>query len=92
MTSTSSYKQTIKSLIKAAGFQYLTEKQKQHSKVKNIQYIKLETQKYMVSPLFLNEDVNQVHALRSLSTDWKNNYKQKYINGNILCSLCQAEN
>ena len=34
MTSTSSYKQTIKSLIKAASFQYLTKKQKQHSKVK----------------------------------------------------------
>ena len=79
MTSTSSYKQTIKSLIKAACFQ-----QKQHWKVKNIQYANLETQKYMVSPLFLNEYVNQLHALRSRSTDCKNDYKQKCINSNLL--------
>ena len=82
MTSTSSYKQTIKSLIKAACFQ-----QKQHWKVKNIQYANLETQKYMVSPLFFNEDVNQLHALRSRSTDIRITTNKSTFTA--ICSVCR---
>jgi hypothetical protein len=40
--------------VKLAAFNYLTEIQKSHSKVKDILYENLAVQKYMVSPLFDN--------------------------------------
>ena len=59
-----------------------------HSKIKYIYYEKLEIQKYMTSPLFSNDEVDLLHALRSRSIDCKANFKQKYTNNNLLCSLC----
>ena len=46
----------------------------------------------MTSPIFSNEEVNLLQALRSRSTECKENFRQKYINTNLLCSLCQTEN
>ena len=46
----------------------------------------------MTSPLFSNNEVSMLHALRGRATDCKANYKQKYIHTNILCSLCGLEN
>ena len=66
--------------IRIAAFEYLTTKQVSHSKVNTIKYTKQETQKYMVSPIFLNEEVNQLHALRSRTTNCKMNFKNKYRN------------
>jgi hypothetical protein len=70
---------------------YLKEKQKQHSTIKHIQYNQLKRQKYMVSPVFSNEEVNLFYALRSRATACRGNFKQKYIHTNILCTLCQVE-
>ena len=82
------YKKHIKSKIRAAAFAYLKCKQQLHSKVKHIYYEKLEIQKYMTSPLFSNDEVDLLHALRSRSIDCKANFKRKYTNDNLLCSLC----
>ena len=87
----SEYKAKIKSSIKQAALSYLKDKQQQHSKVRHIQYDKLQTQEYMTSAIFTNEDVQLLHALRSRSTDCKANYKQKYIHSNIKCDLCKNE-
>ena len=54
----------------------------------NIVYTKLETQKYMLSPIFFNEDVYLLHALRSRSVDCRMNFKQKYRNQDLQCPLC----
>ena len=89
---TSTYKEYIKKHIRNAAFEYLTTKQASHSKVNTIKYTKLETQKYMVSPIFLNEEVNQLHALRSRTTNCKMNFKNKYRNDDFLCGLCNTEN
>ena len=51
----------------------------------------MEVQKYMTSPIFTNNEVNLLHALRSRSTVCKVNYKQKYGSSNLLCSLCKIE-
>ena len=85
------YKQTIKSKVKEATFTYLKNKQTQHSKGRELQYDQLKTQIYVTSPLFSNAEVNKLHALRSRSTDCKENFKQKYLHSNTLCSLCQVE-
>ena len=87
----SEYKAKIKSSIKQAAFSYLKDKQQQHSKVRHIQYDELQTQEYMTSAIFTNEDVQLLHALRSRSTECKANYKQKYIHSNIKCDLCKNE-
>ena len=43
MTNRKAYKHQIKKDIEEAAFNYLTEKQKEHSKVKDIQYLSLST-------------------------------------------------
>ena len=81
-------KSEVKQKIREAALEYLKNKQKEHSKIKNIEYDKLETQKYMVDPKFANKEVNMLHALRSRSTNVKINFRTKFQNG-LLCPLCQ---
>ena len=64
-TGTLAHKRNIKDKTKMASFKYLQNKQKEHSKVKDIVYTKLETQRYMTSPLFTNEEVRLLHSIRS---------------------------
>ena len=91
MADSHTYKGNIKSKIRLAAFNNLKETQQSHSKVRDIHYDKLEVQNYMVSPLFLNTEVNLLHALRSRSTECKANQKQRYIHTNLLCPLCEQE-
>ena len=49
-----SHKNNIKHKTRNAAFEYLKEKQSQHSKIKDVQYKSLETQQYMTSTLFNN--------------------------------------
>ena len=49
---------------------------------------KLEIQKYMTSVLFSNKEVSLLYSLRSRSVDCKANFKQKYLNKSLLCTLC----
>ena len=82
-----SIKNEIKHKIRAAALVYLKDKQKDHSKIRNIEYHQLQTQGYMLSVLFSNEEVNMLHALRSRSTNVKANFKNKYSH-NLKCPLC----
>ena len=91
-TNSSVYKKEIKSKIREAAFKYLQNIKEKHSKIKHIKYQKLEVQKYMTSPIFSNKEVNTLYALRSRSTECKENFKQKYVNTNLLCPLCKDEN
>ena len=80
-------KAKIKNKIQSAALSYLKDKQKEHSKVRDIVYNKLETQQYMQSPIFTNEEVNTLHALRSRSVNVKTNFKNKFRD-DLLCPLC----
>ena len=91
MANSIAYKKHIKSRIKTAAMQYLKTKQKEHSKVRHIVYNKLTTQNYMLSPLFTNDEVNLLYALRSRATDCKANFKQKYLHTNLIYVLCNSE-
>ena len=72
------YKQFIKEKIKTAAFNYLRKLQEKHSKIRDIVYKKLEIQPYTVSPVFLDEEVNILHSLRSRAVDCKANYRNMY--------------
>ena len=90
MKSKTAFKEEIKEKVRKAAFVYLKNLQKEHSKVKNIVYTKFQTQEYMTSPIFTNEDVNILHAFRSRSVNVKCNFRNKYLN-NLLCPLCLEE-
>ena len=66
-TSVNAFKKMVKSKVKLAAFKHLKNRQLKHTKVKEIKYNKFETQTYMLSPLFLNDEVNLLHSLRSIS-------------------------
>ena len=54
------YKKYIKNYIRNASLNL----QSTHSKVREMKYKQLETQKYMISPIFTNEEVSILHTLR----------------------------
>ena len=89
--SRNSYKNNIKLKTRIAAFSYLKEQQNKHSKIRNIQYTKLDTQAYMISPLFSNTEVSLLFALRSKYIDCKSNFKFKYNQDNLLCQLCGVD-
>jgi hypothetical protein len=64
-----SFKKFIKEKLKTAAFNYLRKLQEKHSKICDKVYKKLEIQPYMVSPVFLDEEVNILHSLRSHAVD-----------------------
>ena len=73
--------------VKEAAFQYLKSKLKNHSKVKNIEYSKLETQKYLTSQLFNNTETSLLFGLRTKTVrDFKANFSNLY-GGNTECPL-----
>ena len=89
-TSRSSFKKEIKMKIRSAAFEYLKMLQSKHTKIKNIQYSKFETQSYLTSPMFSNKEVNLLHALRSRSVNVKCNFSSKYKD-NLSCPVCLVE-
>ena len=86
-SSRNSLKCEIKQKTKNAAFRYLKSLQSQHSKISEIHYPTFGTQKYMTSPIFTNDEVNLLHALRSRSINVKNNFSSKYRN-DMSCPLC----
>ena len=90
-TTKNNYKKYIKNCIRNAAFKYLTDLQSTHSKVRELKYQNLETQKYMITPIFTNEEVSMLHALRSKTTKCKANFKFKYSNEDLFCTVCHTE-
>lgn len=86
-SSKADFKSKVKAKITQAALEYLKAKQQGHSKVKSIKYQKLQTQHYIKSPLFNNNEVNLLHALRSRMVNTKANFPSKYQN-NLNCPLC----
>ena len=61
-------------------------RQQTHSKVKDVPYRKLETQKYMTSPLFTDEEVALLFA--KCVRECKANFSSMFNDGDLLCLLC----
>ena len=86
-TGVKTYKKLIKTKVKEAALKYLQQKQKIHSKVKNIEYKKLETQKYLRSPLFTNMETSLLFWLRTKTArTFRANFSNLY-GGKIECPL-----
>ena len=84
------FKKEVKEKIRISAFEYLKKIQTKHSKIRDIHYPKLETQQYMTSEMFSNEEVNLLHALRARYINVKANFSSRFLN-NMLCPLCKTE-
>ena len=74
-------KSLVKEKIRNVAFKELSVLQESHKKVKNIKYGKLESQAYMNSNLFTNDEICLLAALRSRTVRGiKNNFKGIYDN------------
>ena len=78
-TGMQTFKSLIKSKVKEAAFNYLNMKLENHSKVKDIKYSKLETQKYLTSQLFTNKETSLLFGLRTKTArTFKANFSNLY--------------
>ena len=81
------YKDLIRKHTREAAFKELRNKQKEHSKVKSINYESLEKQEYLSSALFSNEEVSILSNLRSHTTRGiRKNFRNMYKD-NLNCPL-----
>ena len=86
-TGVQSYKRIIKNNIKEAALKYLKSKQEKHIKVKHLKYEKLESQSYLTSHIFMNNETSLLYALRTKTArTFKANSSNLY-NGKIECPL-----
>ena len=71
-------KNEIKEKLRNSAFVYLKNIQTKHYTIRDIHYPKLETQQYMTSYMFNNEEVNLLHALRARYINVKANCSSRY--------------
>ena len=78
--------------INKAAFEYLQNEKEKQSKIKNIKYRKLKMQKYLMSNLFSNEEIELLRKIRAKMLNLKVNFSSLYKN-NLKCSMdeCQVE-
>ena len=89
-TSTKAYKSKIKRKTRIAAFAFLQTRQNTHSKIRDISYNALETQKYITSPMFSDSEVSLLFALRSKCVKvCKANFRShfKYTH-DMFCKFC----
>ena len=63
------FKQLVKSKRRNAALKYLQSLQQKHTKVSQINYDKQETQKYLTSSLFSNEETELLFGLRTRTVE-----------------------
>ena len=68
-TDTQEFKKFIKEKISLAAFKYLTGIQSTHSKVRDIEYNRLETQSYLLHTLFNNHEIKLLSSIRLRTND-----------------------
>ena len=92
-TGVDAFKAFIKKKITAAAHMHLTAKQADHSKVSEIKFESLETQPYLLSTMFSDEETKLLTALRSRMHDgFKKNFSQLH-GGQVDCPLeCWSTN
>ena len=83
------FKNIVKKQVRISVLQYLKQLQQNHSKVKNIQYSKLELVQYMNSPVFKNENIKLLLALRTRTVNGiKSDFSGMF--STLSCPLCDT--
>ena len=88
-------KETLKDLLKKniaqQALAYLQDLAKQHSKVRNEMYTNLHGMAYFFDPRFSPDLANTLFKFRTRMYNVRNNFRNKYVNTNILCPLCTLD-
>ena len=79
----------MKSKAKELTIQYLENLQKNKSKSKQLDMADLTTSPYLLDKRFSKEERELLFKLRSRTVQVKDNFKQAYLDNNMLCELCQ---
>ena len=80
------FKKCSKNKVKEAAFDYLQNIKEKHSKVKDIQYEKLDMQSYLLGSKFSTSEKQLLCKLRTRMTNAKANFSSAHQN--IICNLC----
>ena len=81
------FRKIVKTKIRQAALEYLKEKQLPHTKVQQIHYNNLETQPYLKSVLFNNDETRLLFSLRTRTSDsFKCNFRNLH-GGKVECPL-----
>ena len=88
----SKFKIFVKDRIEKVAFIFLMEKAKIHSKTNDKLYTNMKGSSYFSDQRFSTNLCNIVFMLRTRMYDVKNNFRNKYINENLKCPLCNEEN
>ena len=83
--STSKWKKFVKTKVGEAAFDYFKSMQVEHSKVRDITYNKFETQSYLKSKLFSDEECQLLFRLRCKTLNFKCNMSSQY--SDLSCAL-----
>ena len=84
--SKNTFKKKLKEKISALALKDLNKIKESHSKVKDLQYKKLEIQNYMKQRSFKTQEIHLLFKLRTRMLQVKNNFKNQHEN--IQCDLC----
>ena len=80
------FKKVVKTKSNEKFFEYLLSLKLNHSKTQNLSSYKLQT--YLESENLTYKQKQLLFSLRTRSIDVKRNYKNKYRNSNLFCTLC----
>ena len=86
------FKKVATITIKNEALKHLRNRQQTHSKVNKIQYVKLQTQSYLTSPLFSDHEAKVIFKLRTEFLNCKMNFKFMHPKGDLKCPLCNTHN
>ena len=82
-----SFKRIVKTKVKEAALSFLMQKKKDHSKLNNLKYKKLQMQPYFKSKRLNTNQVKQLFKFRTRMSNVKGNFKSKYTKIGYICPL-----
>ena len=82
------FKNFIKKKAQELTVRYLVELKKKHSKSDKLDVKDLVISEYLIDKRFSKEERELLFRLRSETVDVKENFKNAYLNNNMLCELC----
>ena len=85
------FKKMVEQGIKTKAFQYLIEKARSHTKVRESCYKDINGSSHYTDSRFTPELVEILFKFRTRTYAVKNNFRNNYINTNLTCPLCQQQ-
>lgn len=85
------FKKMVEQGIKTKAFQYLIEKARSHTKVRESCYKDINGSSHYMDSRFTPDLVEILFKFRTRTYAVKNNFRNNYINTNLTCPLCQQQ-